>query len=221
MLKITLKKDQYLWFTSDSHYGHANLCSSTTKWRDQNGKIPPDVRNFDTLDKMNSTIVDNINKFVQSDDILINAGDWSFGGFENIKTFRDRIVCQNIHLICGNHDEKIIENKNNIQSIFTQVYVDHYLELEVNDGNDKYNFVICHFPITSWNRMSKGVPQLHGHVHLPPNKRLGPGKSLDIGVDGNNMFPLSLREVNNILSKQPIKPLCLPSDHHVNERNKQ
>jgi calcineurin-like phosphoesterase family protein len=43
---------------------------------------------------------------------------------------------------------------------------------------------------------------------------LGEGKSLDVGVDGNNLHPISLDEVLSIVKNQPIRKLSLPKDHH-------
>jgi calcineurin-like phosphoesterase family protein len=63
--------------------------------------------------------------------------------------------------------------------------------------------------------MNKGVMLLHGHVHLPKHYRIGQGKSLDVGVDGNDLNPHSLSEVINLLKCQPIKALSLPLDHHA------
>jgi len=88
-MKIELKQEQRLWFTSDTHYNHTNICRATTRWTDADSV----TRDFSSLQKMNETLVSNINKYVQQDDILIHLGDWSFGGFESIKEFRDRIVC--------------------------------------------------------------------------------------------------------------------------------
>jgi calcineurin-like phosphoesterase family protein len=70
-----------------------------------------------------------------------------------------------------------------------------------------------HFPIASWNDMARGSIHLHGHVHLEPNKRIGPGKMMDVGVDGNNLYPISLAEVITLMDKQPIKSM-LTFDHH-------
>ena len=101
---IKLDKEEKVWITSDTHYGHTNICRGVTNWRLPNGDIPVNqTRDFLTIDKMNATIVNNINGIVGQDDILIHLGDWSFGGFENIEEFRNRIICQNIHLILGNH----------------------------------------------------------------------------------------------------------------------
>jgi len=56
---------------------------------------------------------------------------------------------------------------------------------------------------------------LHGHVHLPKHQRIAEGKAMDVGMDGNDMYPVSMIEVYNLLSRQPIDKLCLPRDHHV------
>jgi calcineurin-like phosphoesterase family protein len=215
-MKIILEKGQRLFFTSDTHYNHSNICSATTKWTDADDK----TRNFESLDHMNDTIVDNINEIVDQDDILFHLGDWSFGGFEKIREFRNRITCLNIHLVLGNHDHHIERNKDNIQDLFTSV--NHYVELDVRRPSnfakgrmDKFNFVLMHYPIASWNKMNEGVMHLHGHVHLPYRQRIAEGRAMDVGVDGNNLYPLSMVEVYNLLNKQPIDKLCLPGDHHV------
>jgi calcineurin-like phosphoesterase family protein len=169
---------------------------------------------------MNDSIVESINSRVTEDDFLIHLGDWSFGGFESIREFRSRINCKNIILILGNHDHHIERNKDNIQSIFSSV--NEYLSLDVrwrpNHSKlvaDSYaRFVLFHYPIASWNGMSDGVIHLHGHVHLSPHQRVANGKAMDVGVDGNNMEPISMDEVLKIMSKQPVAKLTLPKDHH-------
>ncbi len=62
--------------------------------------------------------------------------------------------------------------------------------------------------------MNDGVIHLHGHVHLPPNKKLAQGKAMDVGVDGNGLKPYVLSQITNIMHKQPIAKLSLPQDHH-------
>ena len=73
-MKLTLEKDQNIWFTSDTHYNHTNICRATTKWIDADDV----TRDFKSLDHMNSVIVDNINSSVSEDDILIHLGDCSY-----------------------------------------------------------------------------------------------------------------------------------------------
>lgn len=212
-MKLVLEKGQKLFFTSDTHYNHANICSATTKWVPANRN----TRQFDSLEAMNDALVNNINEVVGENDILIHLGDWSFGGFDAIAEFRDRITCKNIHLVYGNHDHHQMKNKHDIQSLYASCH--DYLFLNVRrpgEGGrmDKYNFVCMHFPIASWNGMNDGVIHLHGHVHLPPHQRVADGKAMDVGVEGNGLYPISLDEVLDIMKNQPIKKLSLPSDHH-------
>jgi calcineurin-like phosphoesterase family protein len=170
---------------------------------------------------MNAAIVDNINAVVKQDDILFHLGDWSFGGSAAILEFRNRIVCKNIHLIYGNHD-MTIKNSPGYQQAFSSVQ--DYLELDVRmyTGEKQHklvfqqDFILMHFPISSWNKMNKGSIHLHGHVHFSPVKRIGKGKLIDVGVDGNNLKPVSILEVMQLMSKQPISS-NLPFDHHIKD----
>ena len=217
-MKITLNKGQKLWFTSDTHYNHSNICSSTTQWTD-----PITCRDFKSLEYMNTTLVDNINKKVGQDDILFHLGDWSFGGFEYIELFRNQIVCRNIHLITGNHDHHIERNKDNIQSIFSSV--NKYLELTVkwNNGtlgSDEKSFILMHYPIASWNNMARGAIHLHGHIHLKANKRIGVGKMMDVGVDGNDLCPIDMFRVLFLMKTQSIKSMFKFDHHEVVENYK-
>jgi calcineurin-like phosphoesterase family protein len=210
-MKLTLEKGQKLWFTSDTHYNHANICSATTKWT---GTVT--CREFASLEQMNSHLIANINEVVEQDDILFHLGDWSFGGFESIQKFRDSIFCKNIHIITGNHDHHIENNKNNCQSLFSSV--NKYLDLTVkwNVGTPfmgEQKFALMHFPIASWNDMAKGAIHLHGHVHFPANKRIGRGKMMDVGVDGNDLYPIGLGKVLPLMNLQPIKSM-FEFDHH-------
>jgi calcineurin-like phosphoesterase family protein len=197
---------------------HRNICRGVTNWTDAEDI----TRDFKTLDEMNDRIVNGINATVGQDDILFHLGDWSFGGFEMIEQFRNRINCKNIHLILGNHDHHIDRDREGIRSLFSSVH--QYLELELkreggykmDDGVTEYNqkYVLMHYPIMSWNKMNDSVFHLHGHVHLPYSKRVGKGKMMDVGVDGNGLDPISFKAVDKIMSRQPIKS-GFEFDHHI------
>lgn len=217
-MKLRETAKSKIWFCSDSHYNHSNICSATSKWPEGSK-----VRNFPSLRDMNDSLVESINSRVMEDDFLIHLGDWSFGGFDSIKEFRSRINCKNIILILGNHDHHIERNKDNIQSIFSSV--NYYLDLEVKreltsgqmrTGAPSYiKFALMHYPIASWNGISDGVIHLHGHVHFNPEEKFGPGKMMDVGFDGSEEFrPYSLTEVINLMKNRPTASL-LKGDHHV------
>ena len=211
-MKLILEKGQNLFFTSDTHYSHSNICRATTRWTDADSV----TRDFKSLEHMNDTLVNNINEVVGQDDILIHLGDWSFGGFEMIEEFRNRIFCKNVHLVFGNHDHHIRRNKGDVQELFSSTQDYLHLDLRIPKGKevDKLTLVCMHFPIASWDGMNDGVPHLHGHVHLPRHQRIGLGKVMDVGVDGNDLYPISIQEIRTIMKDRPVKSLSLPKDHH-------
>jgi len=211
MLKIP--NDRKVWVTSDTHYSHTNICRGITNWRLPNGDVPDkQTRPFETLDKMNASIVNNINEVVGQDDMLIHFGDWSFGGFENIEELRNRIICKEIHLIFGNHDHHIVNNRDGCQKHFAS----SQWFLQINYLGETLECM--HYPISSWNGLNKGRIHLHGHCHLPNHKKFGNGRRMDIGMDGNPEFaPYDLRMVINDMKKRPIGSELGVDDHHVDE----
>jgi calcineurin-like phosphoesterase family protein len=203
-----------VWITSDTHYSHKNICRGVTNWRTQDGQIPiSQTRDFTTIEKMNATIVNNINENVGQDDMLIHLGDWSFGGFEQIREFWDRIICKNVHLVLGNHDHHIENNRDGSQGLFKSV--SHYNTLEIG----QFKFRLMHYPISSWDGLGKGVMHLHGHCHLPNNLKLSKGQRMDVGMDGHTEFrPYNVyREVVPLLRNRPKVSEIGEYDHHLDE----
>ena len=203
-----------VWITSDTHYSHKNICRGVTAWRTKEGEIPvSQTRDFATIEKMNSTIVNNINEVVGQDDMLIHLGDWSFGGFEQIREFWDRIICKNIHLVLGNHDHHIENNRDGSQGLFKSV--SHYNTVEIG----QFKFRLMHYPISSWDGLGKGVMHLHGHCHLPNNLKLSKGQRMDVGMDGHTEFrPYNVyREVVPLLRNRPKVSEIGDYDHHLDE----
>ena len=200
-----------VWITSDTHYHHKNICRGVTNWRTQDGKIPvSSTRDFRDLDEMDSTIVNNINAKVGPDDTLIHLGDVAFGGFEMVGQFLDRLVCKNIHLVLGNHDHHIQNDREGIQSRFLSVQ--NYLEANIEGEN----FILCHYPLQSWNGLNKGFIHLHGHVHLSAQNKWGNGKRLDVGMDGNNMYPYKITEIVHMMDRREIGS-DMSNDHHLDD----
>ena len=120
-------------------------------------------------------------------------------------------------MVLGNHDNHIERNKDNIQSIFSSV--NQYLDVEVSwwvvgKKKERQRFICMHYPIASWNGMNDGTIHLHGHVHLPNHLRIAKGKAMDVGVDGNQMEPINMRDVLTLMKMRPIAKLELPKDHH-------
>ena len=108
----------------------------------------------------------------------------------------------------GNHDHHIENNRGGTQGLFKSV--SHYNTLEFG----MYKFQLMHYPISSWDGMNTGIMHLHGHVHLPPHLRISEGKAMDVGCDGNGLYPIDYKEVYSLLKDRPVAKLCLPKDHH-------
>jgi calcineurin-like phosphoesterase family protein len=195
-----------IYFTSDSHYNHTNICGpKISSWK-------AGYRDFETLDEMNQNIVDSINSVVKEDDTLIHAGDWSFGGLDSIFEFRDRLICKNIILTFGNHDYNIKKNKDRFGrkpldcfSTTTQRYTIRQKGLPL--------IIIQHYSERIWEDSHKGTIMLYGHSHgtLPQytNNRGEPLKTMDIGYDVRRV-PFSLDEILDIMKDRPSTSI----DHH-------
>ena len=215
-----------IYFFSDAHFGHRNICKGTSKWTDLSR-----CRNFNTIEEMNNAIVKSINKIVGKDDILYHIGDWSFGGWENIWNFRKQIVCENIIQINGNHDKHIIEdkffphlekqegfiyeleNKNDyrifekIKSIYDVTAHDLFKKV-YNDTLriviDGQVIILDHYPYEIWPDMDDGAWHLHGHTHhnIDDTETSIRYKRMDVGWDGK---VYSFDEIKKIMSKREAR----------------
>lgn len=202
------------FFTSDSHYAHANLCLGSTNWEDKS-----ECRNFDSVNEMNEVLVKAINDRVKENDVLFHLGDWAFGSFDNIKNFRKRINCKNVHLILGNHDRDIRKNRGDSMKLFNSV--NPYLKIRI--GDDK--IILCHYAFRVWDECHRGSWNLCGHSHsrLPVYgkvvqelvyedesvRRYKPKnilyRQMDVGVDTNAKWePYSYDELKKIMDNRDI-----------------
>lgn len=196
------------WLASDFHLGHANIASEkTSNWKQG-------YRKFNSVEEMDYTIIDNINKLIAPDDTLYFHGDFCFGGHIKTPDYRRRIACQNIHFIRGNHDKHIDKYAGYFTSI--QDYLD--VTLKTQDGR-KVPFIMCHYAFRVWLGSHKGFYHTYGHSHgsleHSPN-----GKSMDVGLDNayalfGEYRPFALEEVLDILDKREIAF----NDHHSSETN--
>lgn len=164
------------WFIADTHYSHKNIVRGTSNWADKSG-----CRDFDTLYDHNRWLIDSINRNVARQDTLWHLGDWSFGGKEMIKEFRDQLNCERIHLVYGNHDHHQQAAFGDMDLLFQSRQ--HYKELTIG----KISLVLMHYPLESWNNMERGVHHLHGHVHGQGAQMCG---RIDVGVDAVGLVNL-------------------------------
>ena len=193
-MKIILKPGQNVYFLADTHLNHTNIAGpKVSKWK-------KGYRNYDSVEEMNDTIINNINSKVGQNDIVFFLGDFCMGDNDTIKKFRKRIICKNIHFILGNHDKNIRKNSEGIRGIFTSVQ--NYLEITINENR----LILFHYPIGSWDQIHRGSIHLHGHCHGTFNH--GKGKIMDVHRECGT--PYSLNEILKIMEDKEI----IGVDHH-------
>ena len=133
------------YFVSDLHMGHENVLAF-------------DNRPFKTIEDHDKTIINNWNDTVELDDDVCLLGDISWhNATKTIEIFKQ--LNGNIHLIKGNHDGKLLKNRE-LQSRFVEI-VD-YKELQLENGK---GIVLCHYPIPCFKNHYYGWYHLYGHVH--------------------------------------------------------
>lgn len=151
-----------------------------------------------TIDIMDRTIADNINNVVEKSDELWILGDFCWAKvFNQVEKYRDKINCQNIHLVRGNHD--YFSNREYL-TIFQSVR--DYEELEIN----KTHIVMCHYPLLRWNRSHYGAFMLFGHQHGNMNswikEHMSEAKMLDVGVDSHDYKPWSFEDIKTFMTSK-------------------
>jgi len=186
---------------------------------------------LDSIQKMNAQIIKNINDHVAIDDVLWCMGDFCFAPepnyFESAKALRDRITCQTIHFIRGNHD-----NFNKIAPLFSSAH--EHVHVSIDSHTGKYwigyddvqgikearrgqQIVMNHCAMAVWMRNNRGAWNLYGHSHSSAEAWLEnamPGrKAIDVGIDnialvfgeGNaeDYRPVSFDELKIMMDKRP------------------
>lgn len=196
-----------IWFTSDTHFGHTNIAgAAVSNWKSG-------YRDFNSVHEMNMALVNGINKYVKEDDILYHLGDWSFGGVHNILQFRNYIICKNIHLILGNHDQHITDKEIKYHDTsFNPIQLFSSVQDVLNLKLGKTELFLSHYSHRVWLGSHKGVIHLYGHSHgsIPDY-----GKSMDVGIDVafkkfGEYRPFNIGDITNIMSKREVEKI----DHH-------
>lgn len=181
-----------VWFTSDTHFGHANVIKySNRPWAD--------------VEAMNEGLIANWNDTIGKNDAVYHLGDFTLTTrVELIQGWLSRLNGQ-IRLVRGNHDTWL-RRIDDIQAADRIKWVKDYAERTFTLDGENYKIVLCHFPLLFWNGSHHGSFHLHGHCHGNANHLNTNVRRLDVGVDPNNWKPISLREVVDRLKSVPLNP---------------
>jgi calcineurin-like phosphoesterase family protein len=186
-------------------------------------------RGYNSVDEHDTALINKVNELVGPDDNLFYLGDFCLNTDEaRFESYLDRINCQNIHLIWGNHPNPIRKVYDRAvtaqyQRDDIEVYPFRYRNLNILGYqyecviNGKY-VVLNHFPISVWENMKEGSYMLCGHSHYSyPATRAEAqeGLTLDCGWDGHAR-PLLFDEIIEIMNKKQVRAV----DHHVKDQSR-
>jgi len=151
---------QKVFFTSDLHLGHDKIRGYCN-------------RPFLCREEMDDRIISSINATVPKKDILYIIGDFCHKGGTAL-SYRERIVCENVHIILGNHDEP---------TKFATGFASVTHQKMILYKNQK--IFMCHYPMRSWASSYRKSWMLYGHVHGRLHREdIDSGSlTLDVGVD--------------------------------------
>lgn len=192
-----------LWFTSDLHFGHANVIKYCN-------------RPFSDVNEMNNALIDNWNEVVEDTDTVFILGDLVMGKIAETLPLVKKLRGIK-YLVPGNHDRM---HKANTKSVDKRV--EWHLKYRTDGGiaaviyyQEGFSIDIpgvglvemCHFPYSGdsqdedrydeYRPVDNGRWLLHGHVH---DKWKVNGRQINVGVDVNNFRPVHVDEIKEIIN---------------------
>lgn len=192
------------FFTADTHFGHWNIAKYCH-------------RPFLSVEEMDQTLLDAINRVVGPHDILYHLGDFCWWkGERTAQWYRDQINCRTLIMVAGNHDPHYADctPKKEFAQMFSQCYQNLRIKSMLQNGA-QVEIWLSHYAHLVWNKSHHGVWHFYGHGHGTmlehPN-----GLAFDVGVDAvakrlgckpENYRPLSLEEVNGIMQERASRLL--------------
>lgn len=166
------------FFTADEHYGHKNIIQYCN-------------RPFVSAHEMDEVLICNHNAVVGNKDTVYHLGDFSFKTSPNrVQVIINRLNGNHVFLR-GSHDKWMKSHK------------DTTFPYMIEFRKEDCDITLCHYCLRTWPRSHYNTWHLFGHSH----GRLEPvGKAWDVGVDNNNYYPLSLRQIIDIMNDRPDNP---------------
>lgn len=152
--KFISAPEHRILFTSDLHYGHANVI--------KHGNRP-----FANLEEMNSWILKELTTKIKPNDFLFDLGDmfWSLSS-QQMCDILDQIPTKNIYKVVGNHDRYgIYYGSGGIEVKKRFKLISDILDIQVESERTgkTYMVTMSHYPMVTWNHKHYGSIMLHGH----------------------------------------------------------
>lgn len=177
-----------VFFTSDTHFGHANVIKYSN-------------RPFKDVNEMNEMMIANWNAVVRPGDLVYHLGDFAFTTPDKAAQIAKRLAGQK-YLVYGNHDKRLRKERE-FESRW--IWCKDIADVKVGDQR----IVLCHYAMLTWNQSHRGAWQLHGHSHgsLKPDPH---SLRVDVGVDCFDYQPVAFEVLAKVMAKKDFQPI----DHH-------
>lgn len=205
------------YFTSDMHFGHANIIRFCD-------------RPFDGVGHMNAGLAELWNDTVAEGDTVWVLGDVALGGLDESLTWIGRLAGHKI-LVPGNHDQcwvgdrRLRRGSDEDRAARRERARARYLDAgfaQIHDSPARFpiaggDAAVSHFPFegdshgrdryTDHRPADDGGWVLHGHVHEKWRQR---GRQLNVGVDAWGGRPVAARQLDELIGDGPRDLAPLP-----------
>jgi calcineurin-like phosphoesterase family protein len=172
-----------IFVTSDTHFFHKNIL-----------KYQPNERPFEDVYEMNRELIKRWNEVVSPEDEIWHLGDFAFAGKKKVLDILSQLNGKKYYIF-GNHDG--VMNSPEVKEHFK--WMGKYKRVNWCGRS----VVLFHYPIHVWDKMAHGSYHLYGHTHcqIP---HLYHGRSMDVGVDGNDCYPWNVKDIFELFDKAAI-----------------
>ena len=188
MYTLNIEDPDKLFLTSDSHYGHFNICKYCH-------------RPFQSRSEMDLTLIKNWNSVVPEDGIVVHCGDFMLPHDEDIKEYNKYLnqLHGRVLLLRGNHDIASLDwVSDKLIAVRDQAMI-------VVDG---VKIFAQHYPCAAFN----GDYHVYGHIHTLADgtcygidgdvTKVMRKNTYDVGVDQNGYTPVSYWQLCDIFRKK-------------------
>lgn len=185
-----------IFFTADTHFGHQNILQYCN-------------RPFSSIEEHDEELIKRWNSKVSMNDEVYHLGDISYDTGD--WSVLNRLNFKHLYLIVGNHDHDVLKNICKLERPYSiSTYGEHneYVStlVRINFQGIPKDVVLSHFPMASWERSHYGSYHLFGHVHGQTEDDQTV-RSLDVGVDCWDYYPVSAQEIEERMMKKTFVPL--------------
>jgi calcineurin-like phosphoesterase family protein len=173
-----------VWITGCQHYGHRieRLLSR---------------RGCTSVDEHDHIIMSNHNEVVGPKDIVIHAGDFALCHPDRAAEILKSLNGHHI-MIEGDHDRNYRQMQRKKNGLLFDLRPPVF-----SVSIDKQHVVICHWCMRTWPRSHYNSWHVHAHHHGHELPKGHFGKTYEISVDNNNLYPVSFPELQKIMSNRP------------------